>query len=135
MRLYPPVPATLRQAAKDDVECGHRVRRKSLIAIAPWIVHRHRRLWPAPDLFDPERFNPKNAGARPRLAYLPFSVGPRICVGAALAMTQILLVVAVLAQRFRIRLADGYPIEPVGSVTLSAEGWIESDVQRRTAVM
>jgi len=135
MRLYPPVPAMLRQAAKDDVVCGHRVPRKSLIAIAPWIVHRHRRLWPAPDLFDPERFNPKNAGARARLAYLPFSIGPRICVGAALAMTQILLVVAVLAQRFRIRLADGYPIEPVGSVTLRPKGGLRVTFERRTTVI
>jgi cytochrome P450 len=64
MRLYPPVPVMLRTVAKDDAICGHPVRHGSTIVIAPWIIHRHRRLWRDPDCFDPERFAPDKIASR-----------------------------------------------------------------------
>jgi cytochrome P450 len=131
MRLYPPVPAMLREAVRDDVVCGHRVPRRSIMAILPWVVHRHRQLWSAPDRFDPERFNPQNREGRPRFAYLPFAVGPRVCVGASLAITQMLIVVAVFARRFRFRLVPDHPIRPVGSVTLRPRGGLRVTVEHR----
>ena len=84
----------------------------------PWVVHRHNKLWPDPDRFDPDRFSPDGAGARSRYAYIPFGVGPHVCVGASLALTEILIAVAILAQRFRFRLAPGQRIEPVAWTTL-----------------
>jgi cytochrome P450 len=93
MRLYPPIPGILREAAAADVLCGHRIPRHAVIAIMPWVVHRHRRLWSDPDRFDPDRFSPENSVARHRFAYVPFAGGPRICVGAMFAMTQMLIVV------------------------------------------
>ncbi|HEX3535483.1 MAG TPA: cytochrome P450 [Stellaceae bacterium] len=114
LRLYPPIPAMLRTAAADDVLCGRRVPKGAIVAILPWVVHRHRKLWSEPDSFDPERFNEENSAARHRFAYLPFALGPRICVGASLAMMEMLLIVATLAQRFRFRLQPDRSIEPVG---------------------
>jgi cytochrome P450 len=133
MRLYPPIPGLLREAAAADVICGHRVPRGSVVAVLPWVVHRHRRLWRDPDRFDPERFSRENAIARPRLAYIPFAAGPRICVGAAFAMTQMLIVVAVLARRFRFRLAPEHPIRPVGRISLHPFGGLRMTVERRDA--
>ena len=118
MRLYPPLPLTLRTAAADDTVCGRRVPRGSVVAVMPWVVHRHRKLWPDPDRFDPERFSPEQAGARPRYSYIPFGVGPHVCPGAALAMNEILIAVAVLARRFRFRLVPGQSIEPTAWTTL-----------------
>ena len=131
MRLYPPIPAILRQAATDDVVCGHPVPRRSIIAILPWVVHRHRRLWNDPDRFDPGNFGPERRSARHRFAYLPFSGGPRVCVGAGLAMTQMAIVVAVLARRFRFRLATDHPVVPVGRISLQPYGGLHVTVEPR----
>ncbi len=133
MRLYPPVPVTLREAMVDDVVCGHKVRRGSTIVIAPWVIHRHRRLWRDPDRFDPERFAPEQIAARSRYAYLPFSVGPRTCIAAPLGMTQILIAVAILAQRFRFRLVPGHKVEPTGWTTLRPNYGIRVTVEPRAA--
>lgn len=114
LRLYPPIPAMLRTAAADDFVCGHAIPKGALISILPWVVHRHRKLWKDPDRFVPERFNEENSAARHRFAYLPFALGPRICVGASLAMLEMLLIVSTLAQRFRFRLMPNRPVEAVG---------------------
>jgi cytochrome P450 len=133
MRLYPPIPAIVREAAAPDMVCGHRVPRRGVIAILPWVVHRHRRLWPNPDLFDPDRFAPENSAERPRFAYIPFASGPRVCVGAAFAITQMLVVVATLARHFRFRLAEGHPVKPVGRISLHPQGGLQVTVERRSA--
>jgi cytochrome P450 len=134
MRLYPPIPAILRQAAADDVVCGQRVPRRSIVAILPWVVHRHRRLWTDPDRFDPDNFSRERRAGRHRFAYLPFAGGPRICVGAGFAMTQMTIVVAVLARRFRFRLAAGHPVVPVGRISLHPDGGLHVTVERRRAI-
>jgi cytochrome P450 len=134
MRLYPPIPAILRQAVADDVVCGQRVPRRSIVAILPWVVHRHRRLWTDPDRFDPANFSPGRRAARHRFAYLPFAGGPRVCVGAGFAMTQMTIVVAVLAQRFRFRLAADHPVVPVGRISLHPYGGLHVRVEHRSVV-
>ncbi len=131
MRLYPPIPAILREAAAADTLCGHRVPPRSIIAILPWVVHRHRRLWRDPDRFDPDRFAPENSTARPRFAYVPFAGGPRICVGASFAMTQMLIVIAVLARRFRFCLSPAHPVRAVGRISLHPQGGLMMTVERR----
>jgi len=131
MRLYPPVPVMLRSVAADDIVCGRKIVRGSIAVIAPWIVHRHRRLWSDPDRFDPERFSPGQTAARSRYAFLPFSAGPRACVAASLAMLQVQLMVAILAQRFRFRLVPDHRIEPTGWSTLRPGGGIRVTVEPR----
>ena len=132
MRLYPPLPMMiLRTAAAADMICGRRVPRRSLIAIMPWVLHRHRRLWQSPDRFDPDRFSPDRAAARSRYAYLPFSIGPHVCVGASLAIMQMVVAVAVLAQRFRFRLIPGQPIEPTAWINLRPRRAIRMTIEPR----
>lgn len=131
MRLYPPVPVMLRTPAADDLVCGRHIRRGATVVVAPWIIHRHRRLWDDPDRFDPDRFAPERIAVRPRAAYLPFAVGPRACIGAPLAMLQLQVAIAVLAARFRFRLVPGHPVRPVGWTTLRPEGGIKVTVERR----
>jgi len=118
MRLYPPLPVMLRSATGDDLVCGRQVPRRSVLAVMPWVVHRHRKLWLEPDRFDPDRFGPERSRERPRYAYLPFGVGPHVCPGAALSMNEILAATAVLVQRLRIRPVPGQQIDPVAWTTL-----------------
>jgi cytochrome P450 len=124
----------LRTAAADDVVCGHAIPRGSIVSILPWVVHRHRQLWSEPDRFDPERFSEKNSAGRHRFAYLPFSLGPRICVGGLLAVMEMVLILAILARRFRFRLASGRSVRPVGGLlTLRVDGGLWVTAEPRTA--
>ena len=116
IRLYPPAFTLARQAIEDDVAGGVPVPARTVVLIAPWVLHRHRRLWRDPEVFDPSRFLP---GAAPpdRFAYLPFGVGPRVCIGAQFALTEATLVLATLIQNFRIERADDTPVTPRAVVT------------------
>jgi len=135
MRLYPPLPIMMmRRALADDRVCGRRVPKGSVVAIIPWVVHRHRRLWRDPDLYDPERFAPDAVRARSRYAYLPFAVGPHVCVGASMAMLQLTIAVAVLAQRFRFRLVPGRRVEPTAWTNIRPRSGLWMTVERRSGV-
>ena len=120
LRLYPPAFVIVRQALHDDEAGGVPVPKGSLVLIAPWIMHRHRRFWRAPDRFDPSRFMP-DAPPPPRFAYIPFGAGPRICVGSPFALTELVLVVASLVRAFRIALPPHRPVTPVGLITLQPD--------------
>ena len=118
IRLYPPVPLLARQALRDEAIRGRPVPAGSLVMVVPWLLHRHRKFWGMPDHYIPERFLPENAQLRVRHAYIPFSVGPRICAGAAFGLTEAILCVATLAQRARFRLAPDAVVTPVCRLTL-----------------
>ncbi|MGC1178155.1 MAG: cytochrome P450, partial [Methyloceanibacter sp.] len=132
MRLYPPAPMlTGRVAHEPDEICGHPVAKGTEIAILPWVLHRHRTLWDDPDRFDPERFSGQNSATRPRFVYLPFGGGPRICIGAQLALTEVSLLVATLAQRYRLRLVPRRDIVLLHRVTLRPRDGIRMRLERR----
>lgn len=131
MRLYPPVHTIAREALADDTLAGRSVPKGSAILIAPWVLHRHRQLWPDPGRFDPERFAPEQAAARPRFTYLPFGGGRRICIGAAFAMAEATLLLATIGQRFGLRLVPGHPVEPQGLITLRARHGMKMVISRR----
>jgi unspecific monooxygenase len=116
LRLYPPAFTLVRQARRADNAGGVAVPAGAIVFISPWVLHRHRRLWAQPEVFDPARFLP---GAPPpdRFAYLPFGIGPRVCVGAQFALTEATLVLASMIQAFRIARADNEPVEPIAIVT------------------
>ena len=118
MRLYPPVHAIERRALGADEVAGHPIPAGSVLIIAPWLLHRHRRLWEDPERFDPDRFAPERAALRHRFAYVPFGGGPRVCLGAAFALTEAVVVLATLGQRFRLDLVPGQRVEPVGRITV-----------------
>ena len=117
MRLFPPVHTLLRRALADDEVCGHRVRKGSQVFIMPLVIHRHRRLWDDPDRYDPQRFSSEQAKSRHPFAYIPFGGGPRICLGANLAMVEAILVLAGISQHYRLHPTPGQPIELLTSVT------------------
>jgi cytochrome P450 len=116
LRLYPPAFLLTREAIGADEVAGHAVAPGTVIVISPWVLHRHRRLWAAPDAFDPARFLP-GAPPVPRFAYLPFGAGPRICVGATFALTEAVLVMARLLKSFRVTLCGDGAVLPRGIVT------------------
>ncbi|HLG89654.1 MAG TPA: cytochrome P450 [Alphaproteobacteria bacterium] len=131
MRLYPPAHTMPRMALNDDRLRDTHVPAGSIVMVVPWLLHRHRRLWERPDEFDPERFSPEASAGRPRFAYVPFGAGPRICIGAAFAMTEAILLTATIASRYRLRLADSARIEPVGLITLRARNGMPMTVESR----
>jgi cytochrome P450 len=119
MRLYPPVWILARTAVKEDTIGDYRISAGSEILIFPYITQRHPKWWQDAEVFRPERFAPENSASRPRYAYLPFGEGPRTCVGLNFAMTEILVVLALLVQRFRLRLAiNSETVRAEPSVTL-----------------
>jgi len=106
MRLFPPAHSFSRSPVADDVVGGYRIPAGARVLIQPFVVHRHPGHWPDPERFDPDRFLPENAASRHPYAYLPFGGGPRICIGRRFGVQEILLVLAVLARRFELRLVD-----------------------------
>src|SRR6195952_729399 len=116
MRLYPPAYLIARAAAGPDTIGGMAVNDKDLVLIAPWLLHRHEKLWDDPNAFIPARFMP-GAPTPDRFAYLPFGVGPRICVGAHFALVEATLALAKIIAAFRVELLDREPVLPVGVVT------------------
>jgi cytochrome P450 len=133
IRLYPPVPFLGRQALQDEQIRNRKIPKGSLVAVVPWLLHRHRRLWDQPDHFIPARFLPENAGARQRYSYVPFSVGPRVCAGQAFGLTEAILCLATLAQRARLRLAPGAVVAPVCRLTLRPGDTLPMLVEPRRA--
>ncbi len=115
MRLYPPAFLIARAAAGADTIAGMPVRKNDVILIAPWLLHRHEKLWRDPNAFNPSRFM---TGTPPdRFAYLPFGVGARVCIGAHFALVEATLALAKMIGAFRIGLIDKEPVMPVGVVT------------------
>lgn len=131
MRIFPPVPRIpLRRAVTDDVICGVPIPKGAYVCVAPWVIHRHRSLWEDPERFDPERF----AGERPpRFAYLPFGAGPRVCIGASLALTEAAVVLSEIARRYRLRLAPGQAVAMKPRMTLRPLGSIGMELVARAA--
>lgn len=132
MRLYPPVPMFVREAACPEHFRGRDVRRGSQVVISPWHLHRHERLWERPDEFDPGRFDTPNGRECLRSAYIPFSEGARVCPGSAFAMAEGTLLLAMLVRAFRFELvADRAPM-PVAHLTVRARDGIYLRLTPRT---
>lgn len=132
MRLYPPAPGLSNRAVLENDEiCGVKAVKGSQVAVIPWVIHRHRTLWESPELFDPERFSPERSQGRHRFAYLPFGGGPRVCIGNALAMTEAQLLLATLAQRFRLALVPDQEIVLQHRVTMRPRDGIKMVISPR----
>jgi cytochrome P450 len=118
LRLYPPAWSFSRNAAEDDEIGGYRVPKGTVVLVSPYTMHRHPAFWERPEAFDPERFTPERSAGRPRFAYFPFGGGPRQCIGNQFAMLEAQLVLATVAQRCRLRVVPGHPVEPEPLITL-----------------
>jgi len=133
MRLYPAVWGIGRRAVADCEIGGYRVTAGTNIFIFQSLTQRDPRFFSNPDAFDPERWreDPVRSGKIPRFAYFPFGGGPRVCVGAAFAMLEATLLLAMIQQKFHLDLVPGHPVQPHASVTLRPKHGIRVTVHRR----
>lgn len=116
MRLYPPAFLVARAAREKDNAAGVEIGKGDIIMIAPWLLHRHEKLWDQPNAFIPKRF--MSSEPPDRFAYLPFGAGPRVCIGAPFAQAEAVLALARLIGAFRVEFADTTdPVIPLGVVT------------------
>jgi cytochrome P450 len=118
MRLYPPVWSIAREVRRPFEVRGRRFPAGAQLVISQWVLHRDPRWFPEPERFDPDRWLPSRAAAIPRMAYLPFGGGPRICIGNHFGLTEAVLVLARIGQRFRVVLPAGATLAFQPSVTL-----------------
>jgi cytochrome P450 len=108
----------------------------AIITISIYVTHRNPTLWPDPERFEPARFAPAEVARRHRFAYLPFGGGPRICIGNGFAMTEAQVIVAAIAQHYRLRLAPGHVVQPIGLITLRPKNgiWVTLEPRKASAV-
>jgi cytochrome P450 len=118
MRLYPPAWIIGRRAVTDYSVQGYTVPAGSVVIMSQYLVHRDPRWWPDPERFDPDRWTPEAKASRPRFAYFPFGGGPRICVGEPFAWMEGVLLLATLAQHWRLRLTSDARIDTLPRITL-----------------
>ena len=131
MRLYPPAWIIGRRAI-DDYPLGDYVApARSILVMSPYIMHRDARFYAEPDRFDPDRWTPEFKAALPKFAYFPFGGGPRQCIGESFAWMELVLVVATIAQQYRLRLVPGHPVVPQPLITLRAKHGMRMTVERR----
>lgn len=131
LRLYPPVPMMVREATCPETFRDRPVPTGSQIVISPWHLHRHDRIWPDPDGFDPARWQTDEGRACARDAYIPFSAGARVCTGAGFAMVEGPLILARLMRDFTFfRVEDRDPV-PVAHLTVRARDGIWLHVRPR----
>jgi cytochrome P450 len=131
LRLYPPVIGITRAARRRGDLAGRSIERGTMVIVSPYVLHRHRRLWDDPDAFDPARFLPGAAKKVERFAYLPFGVGPRMCIGAAFALHEAALMLAVMMRNFTFELAPGQTVWPQQRFTLGPRDGLMMIVTRR----
>jgi cytochrome P450 len=134
LRLYPPAWGFSRLALGDDEVGGYHVPQGSIVFVIPFVIHRRPKLWPDPDRFDPDRFTSERESVRQKFAYIPFGGGPRRCIGNQFAMVEAQLIVAAIAQRFRIELMPGQEIRPEPLITLRPTPGIRARLRKRPAV-
>jgi len=135
LRLYPPAWIFSRQALADDQVSGYHVPRGWIVFVVPWVLHRLPALWDDPERFDPDRFSQEKSANRPKFAYLPFGAGPRQCIGNQFALIEAQLIVATLAQQYRLRLVAGHRVEPQPLITLRPRFGMSMMIDRRAAVL
>ena len=123
LRLHPPAwILTGRQATEDVTLDDFTIPRGDLVLITPYIMHRRPELFADPLRFDPQRFTVEREARLPRYAYIPFGAGPRVCIGNSFAMLEAQLVLATVAQQYRLTLPTGYVATPQPQITLSPAG-------------
>jgi cytochrome P450 len=135
LRLYPTAWAIAREAIRDTQIGGSPVAKGTTILIVPWVMHRDARFFEEPDTFRPERWLDGLADRLPRLAYLPFGGGQRVCIGSSFAQIEATLILSTLAREFGLRLADpSRPVEPWPVVTLRTRADVPMHLTRRRSV-
>jgi cytochrome P450 len=131
LRLYPAAWGLARLAVEDHELAGYPLTKGMGVAMAQWVVHRDPRWYDVPEEFRPERWEGDLLKRLPRFAYFPFGGGPRQCIGNAFALMEAALVLATIAQRFRLRLVANHPVVPLASITLRPRHGVRVMLERR----
>lgn len=131
MRLYPPAWMLMRRAIQDDEIAGYRIPANSYMLWSIYLCHRHPDFWEKPKQFYPEHFSAEHLAKRPRHAYMAFGGGSRMCLGNAFAMTEMQLILATIAQQYRVLLASGYHLELEPLFSLRPKNGVLVSIERR----
>ncbi|MEO5590650.1 MAG: cytochrome P450 [Gemmatimonadaceae bacterium] len=131
MRLYPPAWAVGRRALNEFRVRDFLIPANSVVIMSQYIVHRDPRFFDDPERFDPERWTPERQASRPKFAYFPFGGGTRVCIGEQFAWMEVILLIAAIAQRWRITLAPDQRVAVKPLITLRPTGGMEMIVEQR----
>lgn len=131
LRLFPPVGFMARESTQSCPMRDKTVPAGSSIVVSPWLIQRHRSRWSEPDAFNPDRYDNDASREALRTAYLPFGMGPRVCMGAAFALQEATLILACLARDFRLEPVAGHVPRPVGRLTIRSANGMKVKLFRR----
>lgn len=132
MRLYPPAWAMGRRALRDFVLGDYYLPARTSVFMSQYIMQRNPKYFPEPLRFEPERFSAEAENSRPRFAYFPFGGGARQCIGESFAWMELELVLATIAQRWKLRLVPGHPVVPQPLITLRPRYGMKMTIAART---
>jgi cytochrome P450 len=131
LRLFPPVGFFAREAAQACPMRDKQVPAGATVVISPWLIHRHRQWWSEPDAFNPDRYQGDAAREPLKQAYLPFGMGPRVCLGAAFALQEAALILASVVRRWRLEAVPGHVPMPVGRLTIRSANGVRLVLHKR----
>lgn len=131
LRLYPPAWGIGRMAKSSFRLGDFEIPANSICILSPYLMHRDARWFPDPEIFDPERWMPEAREARPKFSYFPFGGGARVCIGERFAWIEGVIVLAALAQKWRLRLVPGQRIEPLPLITLRVKNGMRMVAEQR----
>jgi cytochrome P450 len=133
LRLYSPIHAISRVATEDNTIGGYRIPKGATVVVSLFATHRLPQYWPDPERFDPDRFSPEESATRPEFSFIPFAAGHRNCIGGSMAMIELKMIVAQIAQRYRLEVVPGHPIELEAGTTMYPLHGMQMTLERRRA--
>jgi len=131
LRLFPPVGFMARQASKTCPMRDKTVEKGASVVISPWLIHRHRDHWDQPDAFNPDRYLNDQSRESLQKAYLPFGMGPRVCMGASFALQEAALILSTVARHFQLFAVPGHVPQPVGRLTIRSANGVRLTLRKR----
>ena len=131
LRLYPPVSFVPRDITVPETMRDKKLKKGSAIFISLWLMQRHREIWKNPDTFDPDRFSRDDEKEAIRSAYMPFSQGPRVCLGASFALQEAAIILSMIVHHYEIAPVEGHVPRPVARLTLRSENGIRLRLRKR----
>lgn len=131
MRLYPPAWAIGRMSKQPFELGGVKIGAKSICIVSPYVTQRDPRWFPDPERFDPDRWSPEARESRPKFSYFPFGGGARVCIGERFAWMEGVLMIAAIAQKWKLKLAPDQKVEPLPLITLRTKYGMRMITERR----
>jgi cytochrome P450 len=131
LRLYPPVMMFPRRSLEEVEISGTTIPPRTIVFVSAYAQHYRADVYDEPERFDPDRFLPENEAKRPKGSYLPFSAGPRFCIGMHFAMMEGPIVLATLLRRFRFEIDPSRTITEDDFATLRPKGGVPAIVRAR----